>query len=134
MKTKLQTMAEFLECDVDQVDVETYDNNAFSCGSSSGEYLILTDEEADQSAEDYIKDSVWAFTPSFLAEHTGIDEEIFEMLQDKFESSNEVITNSIKDMAEFIADAIGRDGRGHFISSYDGEEEELNDFFIYRIN
>lgn len=134
MKTKLQTMAEFLECDVDQVDVETYDNNAFSCGSSSGEYLILTNEEADQSAEDYIKDSVWAFTPSFLERHTGIDEEIFEMLQDKFESSNEVITNSIKDMEEFIADAIGSDGRGHFISSYDGEEEELNDFFIYRIN
>ena len=134
MKTKLQTMAEFLECDVDQVDVETYDKNAFSCGSLSGEYLILTDEEADQSAEDYIKDSVWAFTPSFLSEHTGIDEEIFEMLQDKCESSNEVITNSIKDMEEFIADAIGADGRGHFISSYDGEEEELNNFFIYRIN
>lgn len=134
MKTKLQTMAEFLECDVDQVDVETYDKNAFSCGSLSGEYLILTDEEADQSAEDYIKDSVWAFNPSFLASHTGIDEEIFEMLQDKCESSNEVITNSIKDMEEFIADAIWADGRGHFISSYDGEEEELNDFFIYRIN
>ena len=134
MKTKIQTMAEFLECDIDQVDVETYDNNAFSCGSLSGEYLILTDEEADQSAEDYIKDSVWAFNSSFLASHTGIDEEIFEMLQDKCESSNEVITNSIKDMEEFIADAIGADGRGHFISSYDGEEEELNDFFIYRIN
>jgi len=134
MKTKIQTMAEFLECDVDQVDVETYDKNAFSCGSLSGEYLILTDEEADQSAEDYIKDSVWAFNPSFLASHTGIDEEIFEMLQDKCESSNEVITNSIKDMEEFIADAIWADGRGHFISSYDGEEEELNDFFIYRIN
>jgi hypothetical protein len=56
------------------------------------------------------------------------------MLQDKCESSNEVITNSIKDMEEFIADAIGADGRGHFISSYDGEEEELNGFFIYRIN
>ena len=83
---------------------------------------------------DYIKDSVWAFTPSFLAEHTGINEEIFEALQDKCEATNEVITNSIKDMAEFIADAIGRDGRGHFISSYDGEEEELNDFFIYRIH
>ena len=132
MKTKIQTMAELVECDVDQVDVATYDGNVFSCGSL--EYLILTDEEADQVAEDYIKDSVWAFNPSFLASHTGIDEEIFEMLQDKCESSNEVITNSIKDMEEFIADAIGADGRGHFISSYDGEEEELNDFFVYRMN
>ena len=132
MKTKIQTMAELVECDVDQVDVATYDENVFSCGSL--EYLILTGEEAYISAQDYIKDSVWAFNPSFLASHTGIDEEIFEMLQDKCEDSNEVITNSIKDMDEFIADAIGQDGRGHFVSSYDNEEEELNDFFIYRIN
>ena len=131
MKTKIQTMAELVECDVDQVDVATYDGNVFSCGSL--EYLILTDEEADQVAEDYIKDSVWAFNPSFLASHTGIDEEIFEMLQDKCEDSNEVILNSITDIDGFIDDAIDRDGIAHFLSTYDGEEEELNDFFIYRI-
>ena len=131
MKTKIQTMAELVECDVDQVDVATYDENVFSCGSL--EYLILTGEEAYISAQDYIKDSVWAFRPSFLAEHTGINEDIFELLQDKCEDSNEVILNSITDIDGFIDDAIDRDGIAHFLSTYDGEEEELNDFFIYRI-
>ena len=131
MKTKLQTIAEFLECDTDQIE-QGYNEDTFELGNQ--EYLVLTDAEAYQSAEDYIKDSVWAFNPSFLAEHTGIDEGIFEALQDKCEDVNELITNSIKDMDEFIADAIGQDGIAHFISSYDGNEEELNDFFIYRTN
>ena len=127
MKTKLQTIAEYLECDVDQIE----DDGVFQLGDR--EYLVLTEKEAYENAENYIKATIWAFNPSFLASHTGIDEEIFEMLQDKCESSNEVITNSIKDMDEFIADAISQDGIGHFIADYDGEEEELNDFFIYRI-
>ena len=37
-------------------------------------------------------------------------------------------------MDEFIEDAISSDGRGHFLSPYDGEENEEGDYFIYRIN
>lgn len=29
---------------------------------------------------------------------------------------------------------INADGRGHFISYYDGNENEQNGFFIYRLN
>jgi hypothetical protein len=31
-----------------------------------------------------------------------------------------------------MKDAISTDGRGHFISSYDGEENEQGDYYIYR--
>ncbi len=127
-------MAEFLECACNEVNVEEWDTNVFSSDELAGEYMILTDDEADQSAREYILDSVWAFKPSFLANHSDVDEEIFEMLQDKCESANDVITNSIKDIDDFIEDAIISDGRGHFINNYDGSEEELNNFFIYRIN
>ena len=125
MKTKLQTLAEYLNCDIDQIE----DSKCFG----GGEYLVVTEEEAIKIATTYIKDTIWAFSPWFLSKHTGINEEIFELLQDKCEDSNEVITNSIQDMEEFVFDAISEDGIAHFIADYDGEEAELNDFFIYRV-
>jgi hypothetical protein len=34
----------------------------------------------------------------------------------------------------FVEEAVSADGRGHFLSSYDGEENEQDGFYIYRIN
>jgi hypothetical protein len=54
------------------------------------------------------------------------------------EGANELVRALIEDMDAFIEDAIGADGRGHFLSSYDGNEEEIkiNDeyFYAYRPN
>ena len=33
---------------------------------------------------------------------------------------------------KFVDDAIDMDGRGPFISSYDGEEVEAEEYFIYK--
>ncbi len=102
------------------------------------DWICLSDEEADERAEEYILDSVWAFNPSFLSYHTDTDEEVFKLLQDKCEGSNDAILRMIKDKDYFVEDAINSDGRGHFISFYDGEEHEQyinNDFYYcYRIN
>ena len=40
------------------------------------DWICLTDEEADEMAEEYILDSLWAFNPSFLSAHSGIDESV----------------------------------------------------------
>ena len=88
------------------------------------EYMILTDDEADEKVAEYIKDSVWAFNPSFLSCHSGIDQDVFKLLQDKCESANEAILKLIKDFDHFVEDAVASDGRGHFLSSYDGYENE----------
>jgi len=98
------------------------------------EYLVLTDEEAQTRCEEDIKQSIWAFNSSFLSFHTGINEDIIKSVQEHCESSNDMLLNSIKDIRAFINDAIGSDGRGHFISSYDGHEHEENDLFIYRLS
>tara|TARA_R100001015_G_C4629478_1_gene190376 strand:- start:1552 stop:2157 length:606 start_codon:yes stop_codon:yes gene_type:complete len=102
------------------------------------DWICLSDEEADERAEEYILESVWAFNPSFLSYHTDIDEEIFKLLQDKCEGSNDAILRMIKDKDYFVEDAINSDGRGHFISFYDGEEHEQyinnNFYYCYRIN
>jgi len=107
---------------------------------NGNEYKVLTDEEADEQAKEYIEETVWAFNPSFLSAHAkdGIDEDVFKTLSEKCESSNEAVKSLIKDFDHFVDDAILSDGRGHFMSSYDGHEHEVkiknNWYYIYRIN
>jgi len=100
-------------------------------------WLVLTDEEADQKAADYIKDSLWAFNPDFLEGFApeGVTAQVFENLQPQCESANAAILSMIGDnLEDLISEAISSDGRGHFMNSYDGEEHEIGEFFLYRTN
>ena len=49
------------------------------------------------------------------------------------ENANGLVYAMIEDIDIFIGGAIEEDGRGHFISMYDGEENEQNGFYIYRM-
>lgn len=102
-----------------------------------GDYLVLTDEEADKKVEEDIRDSLWAFKTSFLASHTDVDVTVISKLQELCESSNEAIFTLIKDFDHFVEEAILSDGRGHFLSKYDGHEyeEKAGDtyYYIYRV-
>jgi hypothetical protein len=134
--TKQEALAKFLGYGTEGVEQSSYDENSFSCGRE--EYLVLTDSEADEKTREYILDSVWAFNPNFLASHAkeGIDEDVIKAIQDngKCESNNKALTALLDDVDHFVNDAIRSDGRGHFLSSYDGEENEEGQFFIYRTN
>jgi len=101
-------------------------------GDANESYMILTDEEADQKVEDHIRDTLWAFNSGFLVSHTDVDITVIEKLQSLYEDSNEAIFSLIKDFDHFVDDAILSDGRGHFLASYDGAEEEYLNHFIYR--
>jgi hypothetical protein len=107
------------------------------------DYYVLTDSEADDKAKEYILDSLWAFTPNFLAKRTELGPEVFEAIQSngKCEGNNDTIYNLVQKLDsvdDFVSAAIGADGRGHFLSSYDGCENEKTvngkTFYIYRIN
>jgi len=114
--------------------------------SYSADYLVLTDDEADEKAAEYIKESLWAFNAIFLSDVTGFDVSIFEAVQanDKCEDNNEAIAQLVGDnLQELIDQAISSDGRGHFLNTYDGDETEFNCFeytgenqylFVYRMN
>jgi hypothetical protein len=108
-------------------------------------YMVLTDDEANDKAGDYIKDSLWAFNPSFLSGETGIDSSVFEAIQSngKCEDNNDAVASCINDMWSFVESAISADGRGHFLNTYDGDESEINVkdysgenqyYYVYRIN
>tara|TARA_R100001591_G_scaffold37382_1_gene48644 strand:- start:12503 stop:13039 length:537 start_codon:yes stop_codon:yes gene_type:complete len=157
-------LAQFIGCDKDMRrntlpksisyewgDFEDYggDTSPYEFDDSTG-YIICTDEEANDLAYEYIVDSLWAFTPSFLAGETGVDIEVFEALaaNGKCQSNNDAIASLIKatqpkssfhcPLQDFVDSAIGADGRGHFLAHYDHEEHEVKvgdkTFYIYRVN
>jgi len=94
------------------------------------EYAVATNEDkADEAAAAYIKDSLWAFTAEFIIDHSKLPYDAIEMIrsfqQDKCEDANDTIAALIENMDEFVSDAISTDGRGHFLSPYDGKETSL---------
>lgn len=126
--TAVQALATFLKIDEDEAqDLIDQDN-----------YLVLTDDEADEKAAEYIKDTLWAFNASFIIENSDLPWEAEEMIKSfqeaKCEGANDTIAAMITDIEAFIEAAISADGRGHFMSSYDGEENEQCEYFIYRMN
>ena len=88
----------------------------------SEDYLVYTDEEADEAVREAIEESLWAFTPSFLSAHTDVDEEVFVALAGRCEENNDSYKRMIKDFDAFVEQAVSADGRGHFLAGYDHEE------------
>ena len=121
-------------------DLSIYEEDDTAFETEWGDFLCLTDNQADERAEECILDSVWAFNAEFLAAHSYLDTESIRTLQDtgKCEDLNTPLLRTINDEKHFVSDAISADGRGHFISRYDLEEHVVRvgdkTFFIYRMN
>ena len=148
---RLQALREHLNLqmeDMKDVTDSQYEDNGFDYFKE--EYLVLTEEEADKRAREDIERSLWAFQPSFILSHCSTYDrmtnweydsakEALEKIQGHFcEGVNELIRALIEDIDEFVDDAICADGRGHFISHYDGRENEYEvngmTFYVYRMN
>ena len=101
-------------------------------------YLVLTDEQADEWCKEEIEEKVWAFSPSFLQAHTGVGADIITKIQEMCEDANEPLKAMIGDLDYFVKDAMSCDGRGQFLAGYDHEENYVtyNDtiYYIYRRN
>ena len=104
--------------------------------TQDSEYIVLTEEEAEEKAAEYIRESVWAFNSWFLLDYVpeGVTTEAIEKLQEHCEGANDPLLSMIEDFDEFVSDAIAADGLGHFLSSYDGDMHEHGDFVIFRTN
>lgn len=109
------------------------------------EYLVGTDDEATEYAREQIEQSLWAFNASFLASWLKCPEESVKAVQDneKCEGNNETFATWLEEvngeswLEDFADDAISADGRGHFVSNYDGNEHEFTldgtTFYAYRV-
>ena len=145
---KLEALKKFLEVseeeDMQNIQEDDSQENLFTYYNE--EYLVLTEEEADERAKEDILNSLWAFRASFIIEHCSTYEDMdqweynsavksLEHAQgQECENLNPLVRALISNIDEFVEDAIDADGRGHFISYYDGKENEQDGFYIYRIN
>jgi len=107
-------LAEFLECDPSELNEENYKHyDALAVyRHGSREYAIGTDSEADEA---------WNVSLDSYLDDCGVLDSIPENLRSYF------------DREKWKRDA-RYDGRGHSLSSYDGNEDEQDEFFIYRLN
>ena len=116
------------------------------------EYLVMDDDRAYTTAYHEISQLLWAFNTDFILDH--LKDEIkygndpvdldelkagVDLVKGKLcEGANAIIHALIEDLEEFVDDAIAADGRGHFISSYDGKEHEVTvdgeTYYIYRLS
>ena len=96
------------------------------------DYLVLTDEEADEAVREEIEQLVWAFTPSFLSAHTRVSEEAIKKIQELYEGANDALAEMIKDFDAFVEDAVASDGRGHFLAAYDHQENQVRYLSVVR--
>ena len=154
LSKKLDTLKAFLikegEATQEELNYLTvkncYNDSCKTFEMIGNEYKVLTDAEADEEAKESILNDLWAFNADFILQHTEFynnstdreDKEFCDSLKQLqgsiCESANSIVKALICDIDEFVTDAINADGRGHFLSFYDGEEHEQDEFFIYRTN
>ena len=146
----IELLAKWTGEDADSITQERSDTwglCTFQVGSDT--YAVGTDDECQAACAAYIEDSVWAFNARFLLEACDLpmelDEAIAAFQRKECEGANEALLRLVKTtcgLEALVRKAIGADGRGHFLASYDGEEIYLHPyeegiegegFFAYRI-
>lgn len=139
----IAALAVHLEIPEDDIEVQGWSDRTQYDAGGLGEFLILTDQEADSAVREYVRDSVWAFNASFLASETDLPEAAFKALQSQYEDANEPILAMVEQTVDggldaFADEAVSADGRGHFLAQYDGQEVELDTpagrVYAYRVN
>ena len=110
------------------------------------EWRVLTRQEADEAAREYIRESLWSFNPEFLLDYMPrrMTLRAVQQIQELYENANEPLTLLVGSrLSALMSDAIQLDGRGSFLSHYDGEEVKLTrhsepsdrpHFFGYRLD
>ena len=143
---KAKALADFLEISIKDLEIPKDKELPFAVLDTGANYLVLTEEEADQKAGEEIRNSLWAFNADFIIQHCknfekmdiceieAAEKSLRYAQENCCENANGLVYALIDDIDEFIEDAINADGRGHFISYYDGEENEQNNFYIYRVD
>lgn len=135
---RIRALAIFTNEDEANIDESRYYSLEFSV-SNEGDWVVLTDSEADERARDEVEKSLWAFNPIFLGAYIdcGLPADVMKRIQETMcEDANEAVKCLVGDNFDrLVKDAIGADGRGHFLSHYDGEEVELTGgLYAYRTN
>lgn len=128
-----------------EIEQVIWRDNCFA--TLDGDYLVLTEEEAEKEIRECIENSLCYFSHDFLVypvfgikrhtENYDNAKKAVIAICNMYEAANnflyEVIDNRIG-FDKFIKMAVKIDGRGHFIATYDDVEHYCNGYYIYRID
>lgn len=143
---KAQALAKFLEISIEDLEIPEDIELPFVVLDTGASYAVLTEEQANARAREEILNSLWAFNAHFIIEHcknyndmgdyefNSAIESLRHAQENCCENANGLVFALIDDIDEFVEDAIYADGRGNFISGYDGIEDEQDGFYIYRVD
>lgn len=145
---RVTALAQFLGIDPGEIEESQYGSGYGdwpTFDAEGAEYMVLTDEEANKEARTDIEELLWAFNTDFIVRYMPLDANdrviasLRKMQEELSEDANPIMQALVGDnLDQLIQDAIDADGRGHFLNTYDGEENEANIggtwYFIYRTN
>jgi len=102
------------------------------------DYLFINKNSIDDIQISELESDAYmlgCFNAWFIADNTNLSLDIVEALQasEKYEAIGQYIidNNLVKDIQQAYASA---DGYGHHFNPYDGSEEEISDYYIFRTN
>lgn len=150
LEINIEILAEYADIATNKIKQAEWANDPNRLVTNYGEeWLILTDEEAEEMARDYIIKMLWSFRTDFLMDHMDAvdslntrEREVFKKSLEKIqcdlcEGANPIVSALVSDNIENLIDeAIEADGRGCFIGFYNGSEDSIEydgvDYYIYR--
>lgn len=123
---------------------QSYEHHGLPVFEHDGETFAYAadDDAADAAAKEAARDSLWAFNSEFLSgyipalRNTRARVAFDKMREALCEDASELVAAMLGDNIDrMLQDAIGADGRGHFLASYDSEERDAEGRpgFTYRL-
>lgn len=141
---KIAALAEYFGIAPERISKNNNENIYNTCMYliDDNRFYVADEREADKLARAFILEDIWSFRPEFILDHSKALQEggsqavsAFKQMQEVMcENCTPIVKALIDDIDRFVKDAIAIEGRGHFISLYDGEEHEKNGIKIYFID
>lgn len=102
-------------------------------------YRFINQDDIDEIQEEELKSDpyiVGCFNAWFLADILQTSTEAIEKIQeaDGYEGLGEMIVNNSDYLTELQENYASSDGYGHHFNHYDGNMEEVNEYFVFRTN
>ena len=103
-----------------------------------GNYRFIHEDIIDQTQQDELGSDLYVlgcFNSGFLAGVLGLDRDVIASMQqaDAYEALGKLIV-SMEKLANLQADYSAADGYGHHFNPYDGGEEYIGNYYIFRTN
>lgn len=104
----------------------------------SGDYRFINSYHIDKIMTDELESDLYmlgCFNASFIADATGLPIEMIEACQksDAYEAIGKgiVATCGVEKLADLYQQA---DGYSHHFAHYDGEQHEVDDYYVFRVS